>query len=145
LRAACANVYSWPHLAYNHFEKANLDQGFGDGPIPVNTFSTEPQLRRRLPFDTSLVSTPAGGRNRIASVCRSWKKTWASLRLTVPRACTNGSGLKRHARRNKVSRLVRLHTCLPFPSTAPPFSVMKENQPGPKRLSSRLAIARWNA
>jgi len=36
-------IYNWPHLAYNHFEKAILDQGFGDGPIPVNTLSTEPQ------------------------------------------------------------------------------------------------------
>jgi hypothetical protein len=36
-------VYFWPHLAYNHFEKAILVKGFGDGPIPVNTLSTEPQ------------------------------------------------------------------------------------------------------
>jgi hypothetical protein len=36
-------VYFWPHLAYNHFEKAIVDKGFGDGPIPVNTLYTEPQ------------------------------------------------------------------------------------------------------
>jgi hypothetical protein len=36
-------VYFWPHIAYNHFEKAILVKGFGDGPIPINTLSTEPQ------------------------------------------------------------------------------------------------------
>jgi hypothetical protein len=36
-------IYFWPHLAYNHFEKAILDQGFGDGPLPVNTLYTESQ------------------------------------------------------------------------------------------------------
>jgi hypothetical protein len=36
-------IYFWPHLMYNHFEKAILVQGFGDGPIPVNTLYTEPQ------------------------------------------------------------------------------------------------------
>jgi hypothetical protein len=36
-------VYFWPHLVYNHFEKGILDQGIGNGPIPVNTLSTEPQ------------------------------------------------------------------------------------------------------
>ena len=36
-------VYFWPHIVYNHFERAIVDQGFGDGPIPVNTLYTEPQ------------------------------------------------------------------------------------------------------
>ena len=36
-------VYFWPHLVYNHFERAILVKGFGDGPIPVNTLYTEPQ------------------------------------------------------------------------------------------------------
>jgi hypothetical protein len=36
-------VYSWPHLVYNHFERAIVDKGFGDGPIPVNTLYTETQ------------------------------------------------------------------------------------------------------
>jgi hypothetical protein len=36
-------VYFWPHLVYNHFERAILVEGFGDGPIPVNTLYTEPQ------------------------------------------------------------------------------------------------------
>jgi hypothetical protein len=36
-------IYFWPHLVYNHFERAIFDKGFGDGPIPVNTLYTEPQ------------------------------------------------------------------------------------------------------
>lgn len=36
-------VYFWPRLAYNVFEKAIVDKGFGEGPVPVNTLYTEPQ------------------------------------------------------------------------------------------------------
>jgi hypothetical protein len=36
-------IYFWPHIAYNVYEKAIVDKGFGDGPIPVNTLYTEPQ------------------------------------------------------------------------------------------------------
>jgi hypothetical protein len=35
-------VYFWLRLVYNHFERAIVDQGFGDGPIPVNMLYTEP-------------------------------------------------------------------------------------------------------
>jgi hypothetical protein len=36
-------IYFRPHIVCNHFEKAILVKGFGDGPIPVNTLYTEPQ------------------------------------------------------------------------------------------------------
>jgi hypothetical protein len=36
-------AYFWPHLIYNNFEKAIVDKGFGEGPVPVNTLYTEPQ------------------------------------------------------------------------------------------------------
>jgi hypothetical protein len=36
-------IYFWPHLVLNHFKKAIVNQGFGDGPVPVNTLYTEPQ------------------------------------------------------------------------------------------------------
>ena len=36
-------VYFWPHLVNNIYKKAILSQGFGDGPIPVNTLYVEPQ------------------------------------------------------------------------------------------------------
>lgn len=36
-------VYFWPHLVNNLYKKAILNQGFGDGPVPINTLYTEPQ------------------------------------------------------------------------------------------------------
>jgi hypothetical protein len=36
-------IYFWPHFVSNHFKKAILVQGGGEGPIPVNTLYTEPQ------------------------------------------------------------------------------------------------------
>ena len=36
-------VYFWPHLVNNNFKKAVLSQGFGDGPVPINTLYTEHQ------------------------------------------------------------------------------------------------------
>jgi hypothetical protein len=36
-------VYFWPHLVNNRFKKGILDQGFGAGPVPINTLYTEPQ------------------------------------------------------------------------------------------------------
>jgi len=36
-------VYFWPDLLYNVYKRAIVDQGFGDGPVPINTLYTEPQ------------------------------------------------------------------------------------------------------
>src|ERR1700733_9171631 len=36
-------VYFWPHLVNNIYKKAVLIQGFGDGPVPINTLYVEPQ------------------------------------------------------------------------------------------------------
>ena len=36
-------VYLWPHLVNNLYKKAVLRQGFGEGPVPINTLYTEPQ------------------------------------------------------------------------------------------------------
>jgi len=36
-------VYFWPHLVNNIFKKGILNQGFGDGPVSINTLYTEPQ------------------------------------------------------------------------------------------------------
>jgi hypothetical protein len=46
--AACAIgtflfIYYWPLLVSNIYKKAILNQGFGDGPVPINTLYTEPQ------------------------------------------------------------------------------------------------------
>jgi hypothetical protein len=53
-------IYFWPHLVMNHFRKAIVNQGFGDGPIPINTLYTEPQKLFGDPLHTSL---PAGSSN----------------------------------------------------------------------------------
>ena len=47
-------IYYWPHLVSNHFKRAIVDQGFGDGPIPINTFYTEPPALFAEPLRTSL-------------------------------------------------------------------------------------------
>ena len=36
-------VYFWPHLVSNIYKRAILKQGFGEGPIPINTLYAEPQ------------------------------------------------------------------------------------------------------
>jgi len=53
-------VYFWPHLAYNHFRRAIVDQGFGSGPVPINSLYTEPQALFAEPLRTSL---PPGSSN----------------------------------------------------------------------------------
>ncbi|MGA7155393.1 MAG: DUF1254 domain-containing protein [Acidobacteriaceae bacterium] len=47
-------IYSWPHLVTKHFKKAIIDQGFGGGPIPINTLYTEPQNLFADPLHTTL-------------------------------------------------------------------------------------------
>ena len=52
-------VYFWPHLVNNRYKKAILDQGFGDGPVPINTLYTEPQAL----FAEPITSQSASGSN----------------------------------------------------------------------------------
>ncbi len=47
-------VYFWPHLVNNIFKRAIVDQGFGGGPVPINTLYTEPQALFAEPLNTSL-------------------------------------------------------------------------------------------
>lgn len=56
----CVFIYFWPHVVNNLFKKAILYQGFGEGPVPINTLYTEPQALFANPFQTSL---PSGRRN----------------------------------------------------------------------------------
>ena len=44
----------WTHLVNNIFRKAILNQGFGDGPVPINALFTEPQALFADPLHTSL-------------------------------------------------------------------------------------------
>ena len=47
-------VYFWPHLVNNRFKRAIVDQGFGNGPVPINTLYTESQALFAEPLHTSL-------------------------------------------------------------------------------------------
>jgi hypothetical protein len=53
-------IYFWPHLVYNHFKRAILNQGVGSGPVPINTLYTEPEALFAEPLHTSL---PPGSSN----------------------------------------------------------------------------------
>jgi hypothetical protein len=50
-------VFFWPHLVNNVFKKAIVNQGFGEGPVPVNTLYTEPQQI----FAEPLTAQPTSG------------------------------------------------------------------------------------
>ncbi len=52
-------IYFWPNLVNNIYKKAIVDQGFGDGPVPINTLYTEPQAL----FAEPLVAQSASGSN----------------------------------------------------------------------------------
>ncbi len=50
-------AYLWPHFVNNFYQKAILKQGFGEGPVPINTLYTEPQAI----FAQPLTAQPASG------------------------------------------------------------------------------------
>jgi hypothetical protein len=52
-------AYFWPHFVNNFYKKAILNQGFGNGPVPINTLYTEPQAL----FAEPLTAQPASGSN----------------------------------------------------------------------------------
>jgi hypothetical protein len=47
-------IYFWPQIVTNHFRKAILEQGFGSGPIPINTLYAEPPALFADPLHTPL-------------------------------------------------------------------------------------------
>ncbi len=49
-------VYFWPHFVNNIYKRAILDQGFGNGPIPINKLYTEPQPLFAEPLATQTAS-----------------------------------------------------------------------------------------
>jgi hypothetical protein len=52
-------IYFWPHFVSNIYKKAIVNQGFGNGPVPINTLYTEPQSL----FAEPLTAQPASGSN----------------------------------------------------------------------------------
>jgi hypothetical protein len=65
-------VYFWPHLVNNLYKKAILNQGFGDGPIPVNTLYTESQTLfadpLRAPASASKLGTTGVNRDTLLTI-----------------------------------------------------------------------------
>lgn len=53
-------AYFWPHFVNNTYKRAILVQGFGDGPVAINTLYTEPQALFADPLHTLL---PPGSSN----------------------------------------------------------------------------------
>lgn len=67
-------VYFWPHLVINIYKRAILKQGFGDGPIPVNTLYTESQALFADPLHPPASASNLGttGVNRDTLLTISW-------------------------------------------------------------------------
>ncbi len=67
-------VYFWPHLVNNIYKKAILGQGFGEGPVPINTLYTEPQALfadpLHVPASASKLATT--GVNRDTLIVIGW-------------------------------------------------------------------------
>lgn len=65
-------LFFWPHLEYNTYKKAILDQGFGTGPVAVNTLYTEPQSLfadpSTLPVSGSKLITTGVNRDTLLTV-----------------------------------------------------------------------------
>jgi hypothetical protein len=47
-------IYVWPRLMLSIYKRGLLVQGFGDGPVPVNTLYTQPQALFADPLHVSL-------------------------------------------------------------------------------------------
>jgi len=60
-------IYFWPHIVSNHFRKAIVNQGFGDGPVPINTLYTEPPKLFAEPLAAPFASGP-GSRPNLMTV-----------------------------------------------------------------------------
>ncbi len=65
-------VYFWPHLVNNLYTRAILHQGFGDGPIPLNTLYTEPQAffadPLHVPASSSKLMTTGVNRDTLLTI-----------------------------------------------------------------------------
>jgi hypothetical protein len=65
-------VYFWPHLVNNLYKRAILNQGFGEGPIPVNTLYLEPQAffadPLHAPASASKLATTGVNRDTLLAV-----------------------------------------------------------------------------
>jgi hypothetical protein len=67
-------IYFWPRLLLSVFKRGILVKGFGDGPIPVNTLSTQPQAFFADPLHppASASKLATTGVNRDTLVTAGW-------------------------------------------------------------------------
>ncbi len=67
-------IYFWPRMLLSVFKRGLLAKGFGDGPIPVNTLSTEPQALFADPLHppASASSLATTGVNRDTLLTVGW-------------------------------------------------------------------------
>jgi hypothetical protein len=67
-------IYFWPRVLLSVYKRAILGKGFGDGPIPINTLSTEPQALFADPLHppASASSLATTGVNRDTLVTAGW-------------------------------------------------------------------------
>jgi hypothetical protein len=65
-------IYFWPRIVLYVYKRAILGKGFGEGPIPVNTLSTEPQTLfadpLHAPASASKLATTGVNRDTLLTV-----------------------------------------------------------------------------
>ncbi len=70
--AWCLFIYFWPRMLLSVYKRAILVKGFGEGPVPINTLSTEPQALfadpLHAPASASKVSTTGVNRDTLLTV-----------------------------------------------------------------------------
>jgi len=67
-------IYFWPRLLLSVFKRGILVNGFGDGPIPVNTLYTQPQALFADPLHAPASASKLGttGVNRDTLISAGW-------------------------------------------------------------------------
>jgi hypothetical protein len=75
----CVVIYSWPRMILSVYKRSALGNGFGDGPIPINTLHTQP---KELFADPIAAQTASGSNVLTVGVNRDTLLTagWLDLR-----------------------------------------------------------------
>ncbi len=69
----CLFIYFWPGLLLSVYKRALLGRGYGEGPIPVNTLSTQPQKTFAEPITLQTASgSVAAGVNHDTLLTLGW-------------------------------------------------------------------------
>ncbi len=66
-------IYFWPRLLLSVYKRALLSRGYGEGPIPINTLSTQPQKSFAEPLSLQAASgQAAAGVNHDTLLTLGW-------------------------------------------------------------------------